>query len=228
MNALASSFLYAPLILYTFGLCLISWEGYEEWTNPRKSPDLIVSRIRELCVKIREPVSVQCALRPAHGDKKSVCHLVNFLIWLSDVELLQGLTACFRIPRRQATEPREPLCGTLLPQSETMGWFWTTSGACFEVRRPKNSASTSCSLTPWWEFTYYTSTKAKGHRSPISACSPGHGETSPPRSRQGKPQWRRRIPANEFLQMLEEANDGPECAAVRWAVVLGANEKLAL
>jgi hypothetical protein len=36
------------------------------------------------------------------------------------------------------------------------------------------------------------------------------------------------IPAREFLEILEGADEGHECAAVRWAVALGDDERLVL
>ncbi len=131
----------------------------------RKSPHLIVSRIRELCVKIRELDAVQCAFRPA-GDKKSVCHLVDFLIWLSDVELLQGLTACFRV-RRTATEPRESLCGTLCHSQRQ----WDDSGRR-QVRslRYRGQKIQPRQVVRWPRgensHTTHPAMAKKGHRSP--------------------------------------------------------------
>ncbi|MFO0007283.1 MAG: hypothetical protein ACK559_39825, partial [bacterium] len=34
------------------------------------------------------------------------------------------------------------------------------------------------------------------------------------------------IPARDFLEILEGADEGHECLAVRWAVILGDDEKL--
>jgi hypothetical protein len=36
------------------------------------------------------------------------------------------------------------------------------------------------------------------------------------------------IPAREFLEILDGADEGHECAAIRWAVALGGNERLVL
>jgi hypothetical protein len=34
------------------------------------------------------------------------------------------------------------------------------------------------------------------------------------------------VPCREFLEILEGADEGQECAAIRWAVVLGDDERL--